>query len=110
MPICLGVLALITAVNLWGVGESARLFIAPTLAFIAAIAVVIIGGLIRGHPVVAPPSHLPQVAESVGVLLLLRAFASGCSALTGVEAIANAVPASPGRGRGARRTRSCGSA
>ena len=93
VPICLIVLALITAVNLWGVGESARLFIAPTLAFIAAIAAVIVGGLIRSHPVVAPPSHLPQVAESVGVLLLLRAFASGCSALTGVEAIANAVPA-----------------
>ena len=93
VPICLIVLALITAVNLWGVGESARLFIAPTLAFIAAIAAVIVAGLIRSHPAVAPPSHLPQVAESVGVLLLLRAFASGCSALTGVEAIANAVPA-----------------
>jgi amino acid transporter len=92
VPICLIVLALITAVNLWGVGESARLFIVPTLAFIAAIAVVIVAGLIRSHPAVAPPSHLPQVAASVGVLLLLRAFASGCSALTGVEAIANAVP------------------
>jgi amino acid transporter len=93
VPICLGVLALITAANLWGVAESARLFIIPTLAFIAAIALVIGAGLIRSHPVVAPPSHLPTVAESIGVLLLLRAFASGCSALTGVEAIANAVPA-----------------
>ena len=93
VPICLGVLALITAVNLWGVGESARLFIVPTLAFIAAIAAVIIGGLIRSHPAVPLQSHLPQTAEAVGVLLLLRAFASGCSALTGVEAIANAVPA-----------------
>jgi amino acid transporter len=92
VPLCLGVLAMITAVNLWGVGESARLFIAPTLAFIAAIAIVIVGGLVRSQPAVAPPSHLPAVAESVGVLLLLRAFASGCSALTGVEAIANAVP------------------
>ena len=93
VPICLGVLALITAVNLWGVGESARLFIAPTLAFIAAIAAVIIGGLIRGQPAVPLQSHLPQTAEAVGLLLLLRAFASGCAALTGVEAIANAVPA-----------------
>jgi len=93
VPICLGVLAVITAVNLWGVGESARLFITPTLLFIAAIAVVIIVGLVRSHPVVAPQQHLPQTAEAVGVLLLLRAFASGCSALTGVEAIANAVPA-----------------
>jgi amino acid transporter len=93
VPLCLLVLALITAANLWGVAESARLFIIPTLAFIAAIALVIIFGLVRSHPVVTPPSHLPSVAESVGILLLLRAFASGCSALTGVEAIANAVPA-----------------
>jgi hypothetical protein len=90
--LCLIVLAAITAANLWGVAESARLFILPTLIFIAAIALVIFSGLIRSHPVVAPPRHLPSVAESVGVLLLLRAFASGCSALTGVEAIANAVP------------------
>jgi amino acid transporter len=93
VPICLVVLALITAVNLWGVGESARLFIGPTLAFIAAIAAVIIGGLIRAHPAVPLQSHLPETTEAVGVLLLLRAFASGCAALTGVEAIANAVPA-----------------
>ncbi|HUD39078.1 MAG TPA: APC family permease [Streptosporangiaceae bacterium] len=90
--LCLVVLAAITAANLWGVAESARLFIVPTLIFIAAIALVIFSGLIRSHPVVTPPRHLPSVAESVGVLLLLRAFASGCSALTGVEAIANAVP------------------
>ena len=90
--ICLIVLALITAANLWGVAESARLFIAPTVAFIVAIAAVIIGGLLRSHPAVPVAHNLPQVAESVGVLLLLKAFASGCSALTGVEAIANAVP------------------
>jgi amino acid transporter len=93
VPLCLTVLALITAANLWGVAESARLLIGPTLAFIAAIVIVIAGCLARSHPAVAPPSHLPSAAESVGVLLLLRAFASGCSALTGVEAIANAVPA-----------------
>ena len=85
-------LALITAANMWGVAESARLFIVPTLIFILAIAVVIVGGLLRSQPVVAPSGHLPAVAESVGILLLLKAFASGCSALTGVEAIANAVP------------------
>jgi amino acid transporter len=90
--VCLGVLAVITAINMLGAAESARVFIVPTVVFIIAIAVVIVGGLLRSHPVVAPSGHLPQVAESVGVLLLLRAFASGCSALTGVEAIANAVP------------------
>jgi amino acid transporter len=90
--LCLGVLGVITAANMWGVAESARLFIGPTLVFILAIAIVIIGGLARSHPVVPPTGHVAQVAQSVGILLLLRAFASGCSALTGVEAIANAVP------------------
>jgi amino acid transporter len=90
--ICLLVLALITGVNLWGVAESARLFIGPTIIFIAAIAAVIVGGLVRSHPLVPVAHNLPRTAQTVGVLLLLRAFASGCSALTGVEAIANAVP------------------
>ena len=90
--LCLGALALITAANLWGVAESARLFIVPTVLFIVAIAAVIIGGLVRSHPAVAPAHNLPATAEAVGVMLILKAFASGCSALTGVEAIANAVP------------------
>jgi amino acid transporter len=90
--LCLGVLAVITGLNLRGVADAARAFIVPTIIFIVAIAVVIVGGLVRSHPVVAPSGQLPKVAEAVGVLLLLKAFASGCSALTGVEAIANAVP------------------
>ncbi len=90
--LCLAVLALITGINMLGAAESARVFIVPTVLFIIAIAVVIAGGLLRSHPAVPPGGHLPQVTESVGLLLLLRAFASGCSALTGVEAIANAVP------------------
>jgi len=89
--LCLAVLGFITAANLWGVAESARLFIAPTILFIAAIFAVIIGGLLRTHPLPFTQGHVSSVAV-VGVLLLLRAFASGCSALTGVEAIANAVP------------------
>jgi amino acid transporter len=90
--LCLGVLAVITGLNLRGVADAARAFIVPTIIFILAIAVVIVGGLLRSHPVVAPSGQLPKVAEAVGILLLLKAFASGCSALTGVEAIANAVP------------------
>jgi amino acid transporter len=90
--LCLVVLAAITAANLWGVAESARLFIVPTIIFIAGIFSVIIAGLLRAHPLVTPVGSAPSVVESVGLLLLLRAFASGCSALTGVEAIANAVP------------------
>ncbi len=90
--ICLVVLGLITAANLWGVADSARLFIVPTVIFIVAIAAVIVGGLVRAHPVVPVDHGLSQATQMVGLLLLLRAFASGCSALTGVEAIANAVP------------------
>jgi amino acid transporter len=90
--LCLLVLALITGVNLWGVVESARLFMAPTLAFIAAIFLVIIVGLVRSHPSVPLSHSLPSGTEAVGTLLILKAFASGCSALTGVEAIANSVP------------------
>src|SRR5580704_3620580 len=78
--LCLATLALITGLNLWGVSESAKVFTVPTVAFIAAIAAV-------------PLNHqLGPSTEAVGILLILKAFASGCSALTGVEAIANAVP------------------
>jgi amino acid transporter len=90
--LCLAVLGVITAANLWGVAESARLFIAPTLIFIVGIFAVIIAGLFRSHPLVPVGGSAASVTETVGLLLLLRAFASGCSALTGVEAIANAVP------------------
>jgi len=90
--LCLAVLGLITAVNLWGVAESARVFIVPTVLFIIAIAIVILGGLLHSEPVVSLNGHLGSATEAVGILLLLKAFASGCSALTGVEAIANAVP------------------
>src|SRR5580693_8694930 len=90
--LCLAVLAMITGINLIGVAESARVFIVPTILFILAIAIVIVSGLLRSHPLVPPVGHLPSTVEVVGLLLLLKAFASGCSALTGVEAIANAVP------------------
>jgi amino acid transporter len=90
--LCLAALALITGLNLWGVSESAKVFTVPTVAFIVAIAAVIIGGLVRSHPAVALDHHVGASTEAIGILLILKAFASGCSALTGVEAIANAVP------------------
>jgi amino acid transporter len=90
--LCLVVLALITAVNMWGVAESARVFTVPTLAFVAAMAIVIVAGAIRSHPAVTLSHTLPSATDTVGTLLILKAFASGCSALTGVEAIANSVP------------------
>ncbi|MGW4855534.1 APC family permease [Streptomyces sp. NPDC004288] len=95
--ICLAVLVLITGVNLRGIVESARAFIIPTVVFIGAILALIAVGLFRDAPVSTAASEghasvLADNATAVGALLLLKAFASGCSALTGVEAIANAVP------------------
>jgi amino acid transporter len=90
--ICLAVLAVITAANMWGIAEAARLFMIPTIAFIVAVFLVIAVGLARAHPAVALSHTLPQATDTVGTLLVLKAFASGCSALTGVEAIANSVP------------------
>ena len=90
--LCLGTLAIITGLNLWGVSESAKVFTVPTMAFIAAMVAVIFGGLFRAHPAVVLNTHFGASTEAVGILLVLKAFASGCSALTGVEAIANAVP------------------
>ncbi|MFJ5530476.1 APC family permease [Streptomyces sp. NPDC093261] len=95
--LCLAVLALITAVNLRGIVESAKAFIVPTVVFVGSIFVLIAVGLSRSHPVstVTAAGHASVVADNastVGALLLLKAFASGCAALTGVEAIANAVP------------------
>ncbi|GAB2699935.1 APC family permease [Kitasatospora kifunensis] len=89
--ICVLVLALITGVNLYGVAESAKVLILPTVVFVVAVFTVITVGLLRAHPV-TEPTHVGPATETVGLLLLLKAFASGCAALTGVEAIANAVP------------------
>ena len=88
----LAALAIITGLNLWGVSESAKVFTIPTVLFIVAMAAVIFGGLVRTNPAVALNHQIGPSTEAVGILLILRAFASGCSALTGVEAIANAVP------------------
>ncbi|KQW07288.1 APC family permease [Streptomyces sp. Root369] len=95
--LCLAVLALITAVNLRGIVESAKVFTVPTVVFVGSIFVLIGIGLFRSAPVSTATadghaSVLADNATTVGALLLLKAFASGCSALTGVEAIANAVP------------------
>ncbi|MFJ5921114.1 APC family permease [Kitasatospora sp. NPDC092948] len=91
VALCVVVLALITGVNLYGIAESARALIVPTVVFVVAIFTVIAVGLLRAHPV-TEPNRVAEATGTVGLLLLLKAFASGCAALTGVEAIANAVP------------------
>jgi amino acid transporter len=99
LPICLGVLALITLINLRGTAEGGVAFAPPTYLFIASMGLVLALGIAKavaagGHPhaVVAPPELRPA-AEGVGIWLLLRAFASGCTAMTGVEAVSNGVSA-----------------
>ncbi|MER5687314.1 APC family permease [Streptomyces sp. NPDC002205] len=94
LEICLVGLALLTAVNLRGVAESARVLMLPTGLFIVSILGIIALGLLRSHPAAVVGTAQPvHGTEALGVLLLLKAFSSGCSALTGVEAIANGVPA-----------------
>ncbi len=87
-------LVLLTVVNMFGIAESARLLIVPTLIFIVSIIAVIVLGFLHSHPVavIGTPERFP-VTESLGIVLLLKAFASGSSAVTGVEAISNGVPA-----------------
>jgi amino acid transporter len=93
LELCLAGLVLLTLVNLRGIAESARALMVPTIVFIAGIGAVIVWGLARSHPVHVIGGSLPvHTSEAVGVILILKAFAAGCSALTGVEAIANAVP------------------
>src|SRR6202789_3932967 len=93
LPICLGVLALVTLINLRGTAEAGVAFALATYLFIASMGLVLALGIVKalvagGHPppvVAAPP--LGPGREGIGIWLLLRAFASGCTAMTGVEAV-----------------------
>jgi len=96
---CLGVLVLLTVINLRGIRSAGLVFMAPTYAFIATLGMVIVVGLVRtvtagGTPAPAAPLPQPQngTVSAIGIWLLLRAFASGCTAMTGVEAVSNGVP------------------
>jgi amino acid transporter len=92
--LALGFLGAITLVNLRGVRESGAIFAAPTYVFIVAVLTMIVVGVVKaaghGAPVAVP---LMAQAPAVGTVLILKAFSSGCSAMTGVEAISNGVPA-----------------
>jgi amino acid transporter len=102
VAINIGFIVLLTAMNLRGVRESGRAFAVPTYAFIVGVMLMIVIGLFRtliGDAPVAESASYSIHAEHVGLntlaiaLLALRAFSSGCTALTGVEAISNGVPA-----------------
>ncbi len=99
LALCLVTLVVIALINLRGTVESGWAFVLPTYFFIASFAVVLgvgIGKAVLGHghpqPVVPPPV-LPAGTTAVGLWLLLRAFASGCTAMTGVEAVSNGITA-----------------
>jgi len=86
----------ITIVNLRGVRESGTIFAIPTYIFVGSAVLLIVVGLIKGflfehHSVVGQFPHVAPI-EGLSLFLILRSFAAGCSAMTGVEAISNGVP------------------
>jgi amino acid transporter len=86
-------LAVLTAVNLFGISESAKLLMLPTALFIVSTFGVLIFGAFHSHPVsVIGTKEIFHANEAVGILLILKAFANGATAITGIEAIANSVP------------------
>lgn len=100
VELAVGFVVLIIIVNLRGVREASSAFAVPTYIFIGSVAVMIVTGLVRvvlGDAPVASSAQYAVEAESLSqvalILLVLRAFSSGCSALTGVEAVSNGVPA-----------------
>jgi amino acid transporter len=106
LPVSLGGLALLMVINMFGISESAKLLIVPAAVFLFSILGVIVVGLVHPHvEATIGRSQVPKVTEALGVILILKAFASGCSAVTGIEAIANGVPAfREPRARTAQRT------
>jgi amino acid transporter len=98
IEVAVGVIALITIANLRGLRESGNIFAVPTYLFVSLALVIIALGIVRiatGNvtPLPAQPEAVAMGTEALGIALILRAFASGSVALTGVEAIANGVPA-----------------
>jgi len=99
VSLCVAVLIVITILNLRGVREAGLIFAAPTYLFVGTLLITIVAGIFRvvasgGHPIpVAPLPPPPPITQAVSYWLLLKVFASGCTALTGVEAVSNGVKA-----------------
>ena len=98
LEVAVAVIALITIANLRGLRESGNIFAVPTYLFVGMALVIIASGLVHivtGTVTPFPPQSqaVAMGTETLGIVLILRAFASGSVALTGVEAIANGVPA-----------------
>jgi amino acid transporter len=99
LPLCLVVLSVLTFLNLRGVREAGLAFMPPTYLFIGCLGAVIFVGIFKvlvsgGYPeAVIPLPKAPDVGQQISVWLLLKAFAAGCTAMTGVEAVSNGVQA-----------------
>jgi len=97
--LCLSVLVLITLVNLRGIRTTGAVFMFPTYLFIVCLLTVLGIGLVRmlfsaGHPTaIIPPPRPSMVAQAASVWLILRSFANGCTAMTGVEAVSTGITA-----------------
>ena len=97
LALCLGILAVITLTNLRGVREAGIIFMAPTFLFLGTLLATVLIGAVKtvmaaGHPiaVVAPPAPLAgSLVTAASAWVLLQAFANGCTAMTGVEAVSN---------------------
>lgn len=91
--------AIITLINLRGVKEASKVFGLPTYIFVISMATLIVVGLFKLltgdlNPIVYTEPVIPtETMNGIGVLILLKAFSSGCSAMTGVEAVSNSIPA-----------------
>lgn len=98
LELCLAILALLTMVNLRGVRTAGLAWLAPTYLFVTCLGLTILIGLVKSmlasDPATAPSAAAatPLLLAPGGAWLMVRAFASGCTAMTGVEAVSNAVP------------------
>ena len=99
LELCIGVLLILTIVNMRGVHDTGVVFMIPTYLFAGTLLIVIAVGMVHtitsgGHPQpVTPLPALPPATAMVGAWLLLKVFSSGCTAMTGVEAVSNGVMA-----------------
>jgi len=100
VEICVGILIVITILNLRGLKDAGVAFMLPTYLFVGTLVITLVGGIIRvllagGHPVpVTPlPATPAPLVQTASFWLLLKVFSSGCTALTGVEAVSNGVKA-----------------
>src|SRR5580704_5353196 len=99
LALCLAILLILTVINVRGVKDTGTTFLIPTYLFVSTLLIVIIVGAVRafathGNPVaIVEPPHLPVSASMLTLWLLAKVFASGCTAMTGVEAVSNGVNA-----------------